>query len=1070
MAPGRSSHVSSPAPVVLPKVSFRKVEDEDVNEPAGVTDPTSRAYGYNDFSLFTRPEHYIRYIEPLESELSVQVEYDMDEQDQEWLDLINEERRKAQVGPVSSEIFEVLMDRLEKEWFELMKRVPKSDIGLPSEDSTCAICDDGEGENSNAIVFCDGCNLAVHQDCYGVPYIPEGQWLCRKCTVSPEVPVACVFCPNEGGAFKQTSTGLWAHLLCAMFIPEVTVGNTMFMEPIENIDHVPKSRWKLTCSLCKIRHGACIQCDKTTCFAAFHVTCARRAKLLMGMKGHTGEETGFKGFCEKHLPDDVKGTRGDVMDTFEGPLTIQSRTPKSSKTARAYSKKYTLGAPLVPQYIVDKLEVYYKKQFRQKQSFIQLICKYWSLKREARRGAPLLKRLHLEPWTASAQNKKLTDDEKALKYHYLKNLREDFVKVEILTGWVQRREKTKLSQAQLLHHLITSVLFPHQKVVRHAFEQIQSLDKNELFLRPVTRAEAPDYFDIIKDPMCFMTIEDKLNRGEYLHLDAFKIDVNLIFDNAMLYNKRDTVFHKTASRLKTAAANIIGPLYELPTLCTDIGGEAEGVEENTIGNLEADLDVLNLMFSNDNIKDDMNLVLDTDPLTSLLRTEQPFYKPPPPKVPKPKKEKPEKPEKPKRDYKLERQRRKEAHAAFAAGTAALFDTAPGFRGPRATRSSGAPLVEMDISLLSQPNRLPPFTTFADAASGNDFETSQTPSAGVTENFVDGPITPSVKPRSWRREHLVLPGQGIPNMVESMDDHNSFKNFDRGWILPSGSRRHGRTIPESSREYDHSPRKRQRIDSSKSTEKEPEAQMSYIAHSEQIEEVGVNDMVPSATFPDVPSTLTTRQKRSTSTGTNASNKFDKQSPPTALPKSRKKGKKQATTGPARPKAAGPLAGIIDLQEGEFLPGGTLVWAKMESYPWWAAVVWEEDTKGVPAEVLRSKEDVVRTEGGPLTLVQFYDRSKSWQWLELGNLRLLGEDKALDDMLLSGRGKMQNFRTPRLKQNCRKAYREAVAEMEDPGDGDDTKTASIASDHELQIDQTGIEDKSVALSSELSELDS
>lgn len=43
-----------------------------------------------------------------------------------------------------------------------------------------------------------------------------------------------------------------------------------------------------------------------------------------------------------------------------------------------------------------------------------MACKYWSLKREARRGAPLLKRLHLEPWTANA-GKLLSEEEKMLK-------------------------------------------------------------------------------------------------------------------------------------------------------------------------------------------------------------------------------------------------------------------------------------------------------------------------------------------------------------------------------------------------------------------------------------------------------------------------------------------------------------------------------------------------------------------------------------------------------------------------------------------------------------------------------
>lgn len=40
--------------------------------------------------------------------------------DREWLDTINAERKKEQLDPVSYEFFEVVMDRLEKEWFDLV--------------------------------------------------------------------------------------------------------------------------------------------------------------------------------------------------------------------------------------------------------------------------------------------------------------------------------------------------------------------------------------------------------------------------------------------------------------------------------------------------------------------------------------------------------------------------------------------------------------------------------------------------------------------------------------------------------------------------------------------------------------------------------------------------------------------------------------------------------------------------------------------------------------------------------------------------------------------------------------
>lgn len=50
--------------------------------------------------------------------------------------------------------------------------------------------------------------------------------------------------------------------------------------------------------------------------------------------------------------------------------------------------------------------------------------------------------------------------------------------------------------------------------------------------------------------------------------------------------------------------------------------------------------------------------------------------------------------------------------------------------------------------------------------------------------------------------------------------------------------------------------------------------------------------------------------------------------------------------------------------------------VETYPWWPAVVYEEDDLAVSALIKKEKERVPRSGNGPLLLVQFYDARNTW----------------------------------------------------------------------------------------------
>lgn len=149
----------------LHEPSFRRLDSSVAEHKVKLTS-NAIAFGYQADRPFERLQTaYTRTVDLPESELADRVEYDMDEQDDHWLEKYNERRSQRDGDSISREIFEITLTKIEKEWNALEKCIPKPERkeDAASEDAKCAICDDGECENTNAIVFCDGCNLAVHQ-------------------------------------------------------------------------------------------------------------------------------------------------------------------------------------------------------------------------------------------------------------------------------------------------------------------------------------------------------------------------------------------------------------------------------------------------------------------------------------------------------------------------------------------------------------------------------------------------------------------------------------------------------------------------------------------------------------------------------------------------------------------------------------------------------------------------------------------------------------------------------------------------------------------------------------------
>lgn len=243
----------------------------------------------------------------------------------------------------------------------------------------CAICNQMEPMGDQHL-SCRHCRLTVHRNCYGVA---EGRsaskWTCDTCSNDSACQIStcyeCVLCPvtrteqelmeppkvshkkksdrerekellerdmvheainlhvrkqmEQGRPFepreplKRTANNNWVHVVCALWNPEIRLGNAKLLDPVEGIPSIAPARYEQLCKLCKISKGVCITCNQ--CAAPFHASCAQQYGYFLGFDVTA-----------------VKGSRKDASNT----VMLGGET--GTLSAVAYCREHSVKSNLHP--------------------------------------------------------------------------------------------------------------------------------------------------------------------------------------------------------------------------------------------------------------------------------------------------------------------------------------------------------------------------------------------------------------------------------------------------------------------------------------------------------------------------------------------------------------------------------------------------------------------------------------------------------------------------------------------------------------------------------------------------
>ena len=225
------------------------------------------------------------------------------------------------------------------------------------DEAFCSVCGDGFSAEPNVILFCDRCDVAVHQKCYDIPDVPQHEWLCWPCKeyedkmkaegkmqdeIRPlhslpehrrKLPggskeVKCFLCPLKFGAFRRSSDGAaWVHQTCAMWHPETYLTHDNGPNVVEGLWDIPEERFHVKCDLCHLEDGAVVPCPEPGCTCAYHVLCARNCGLYLTVQKDMEGNYQHRVYCAAHS----KAEQDKDSMPVPPPMPVYSSPPPQIK-------------------------------------------------------------------------------------------------------------------------------------------------------------------------------------------------------------------------------------------------------------------------------------------------------------------------------------------------------------------------------------------------------------------------------------------------------------------------------------------------------------------------------------------------------------------------------------------------------------------------------------------------------------------------------------------------------------------------------------------------------------------